>query len=191
MSRYLVPRAEIERFVEEVRTESYDMLRQVDIRTEPLAALSTYFTDFDLSAMTVEAGCMLDGTTLQQADLRRLHGLTLVAVKRGEEVLPNPDGTLRLMAGDVAYVFGPHADIAAKAGLFAARRRAWETGGAGGTADGGGGLDATLADGSEPEDGGADGSMKSPAEHGEDDEDGAQGEDVAAVAGEATPGDKA
>ncbi|MGJ3522923.1 cation:proton antiporter domain-containing protein [Nitratidesulfovibrio sp. D1] len=183
MSRYLVPRAEIERFVEEVRTESYDMLRQVDIRTEPLAALSTYFTDFDLSAMTVDAGCMLDGMTLQQADLRRLHGLTLVAVKRGEDVLPNPDGTLRLIAGDVAYVFGPHADIAAKAGLFAARRRAWDTG----NDANGSGLEATLADGSAP----ATNPMEGAADSGADGGAAASGGDAVAAAGEATPGDKA
>jgi len=74
----------------------------------------------------VEAGSVLDGQTLVEADLRKTHGLTIVAVGREGETIANPDGTLRLRAGDVAYVFGPHADISAKAGLFTSRKRSWE-----------------------------------------------------------------
>ncbi|HMM38882.1 MAG TPA: cation:proton antiporter [Desulfovibrio sp.] len=125
LTRYMVPRAEIERFTEEIRSESYDMLRQVNIASEPLAALSRYFTGYDVSGLTVEEGCMLDGLTLEATGLRKTHGLTVVAVRRGGDMLANPDGTLRLEAGDVAYVFGSSADIAAKAGLFLARKRAW------------------------------------------------------------------
>lgn len=126
MTKYMVPRMEIEKFVEEVRSESYEMLRNLDIQGEPMDALKKGFTGLDVSAMTVEEGSMLDGKTLEESELRRTHGLTVVAVGRGDQVFANPDGTLRFAAGDVAYVFGPHADITAKAGLFASRRRSWE-----------------------------------------------------------------
>ena len=68
----------------------------------------------------------LDGQTLEEAGLRRTHGLTVVAVGRDGAVMANPDGTLRLVAGDTAYIFGPHADITAKAGLFTGRSRPWQ-----------------------------------------------------------------
>jgi monovalent cation:H+ antiporter-2, CPA2 family len=126
LMRYLVPRADIERFTHTVRSESYEMLRSVELGGDSFCALSRQFPDMDLSAMTVEAGSVLDGQTLEESGLRRTHGLTVVAVGRGGEVLANPDGTLRLKVGDVAYVFGPHADIAAKSGLFTARSRPWE-----------------------------------------------------------------
>ena len=125
MMRYLVPRADIERFTEEVRSEGYEMLRKQEAHGEPFHALNRQFPDMDLSALTVEVGSILDGKTLTETDLRRTHGLTIVAVGRGDEVMANPDGTLRLMGGDVAYVFGPHAEIAAKAGLFTGRKREW------------------------------------------------------------------
>jgi CPA2 family monovalent cation:H+ antiporter-2 len=126
MTRYMVPRVDIERFVDEVRSESYEMLRNLEIRGEPMAALAHGFTGIDVSALTVEEGSMLDGRTLEESELRRTHGLTVVAVGRGGQIFPNPDGTMRFAAGDVAYVFGPHADITAKAGLFTSRRRSWE-----------------------------------------------------------------
>ncbi|QLA17652.1 monovalent cation:proton antiporter family protein [Desulfolutivibrio sulfoxidireducens] len=126
MTKYMVPRMDIERFVDEVRSESYEMLRNLEIRGEPMAALAHGFTGIDVSALTVEEGSMLDGRTLEESELRRTHGLTVVAVGRGGQIFPNPDGTMRFAAGDVAYVFGPHADITAKAGLFTSRRRSWE-----------------------------------------------------------------
>ncbi len=125
MMHYLVPRADIERFTEEVRAEGYGMLRRQEVQGEPFHALNRQFPDMDLSALTVEAGSVLDGKTLTESDLRHTHGLTIVAVGRGDAVMANPDGTLRLMAGDIAYVFGPHVEIAAKAGLFTGRKRDW------------------------------------------------------------------
>lgn len=128
MMRYLVPRGDIERFTEEVRSEGYEMLRSSEVRGESFCALNRQFPGMDVSALTVELGSILDGQTLLESDLRRSHGLTVVAVGREDEVMANPDGSLRLQAGDVAYVFGPHADIAAKAGLFTGRKRPWERG---------------------------------------------------------------
>lgn len=126
MMRYLVPRGDIERFTEEVRSEGYEMLRRSDVRGDSFCTLNRQFPGMDVSAITVEVGSILDGQTLQESELRRTHGLTVVAVGREGEVMANPDGTLRLQARDVAYVFGAHADIAAKAGLFSGRRRPWE-----------------------------------------------------------------
>jgi len=120
MGRYLVPRADIERFTEEVRAEGYEMLRAGPEPGAPLRALYRQFPGMDVNALTVEPGSSLDGKTLLEADLRKVHGLTVVAVGRGGEVTGNPDGCLRLLAGDIAYVFGPRTDIAAKAGLFRA-----------------------------------------------------------------------
>ena len=125
MARYLVPRADIERFTGAVRSENYEMLRATEVRGESFCALSRQFPDMDLSALTVEPGSLLDGSSLEESGLRRTHGLTVVAVGRAGEVMANPDGSLRLEGGDVAYVFGPRADITAKAGLFTASVRPW------------------------------------------------------------------
>jgi CPA2 family monovalent cation:H+ antiporter-2 len=119
LSRYLVPRHDIERFTDEVRAEGYGILRAAQCDSEPFCALNRQFPDLNVSAMAVEAGAEVDGRTLAEADLRRLHGLTVVAVTRGDEVTANPDGDWRLAAGDVAYVFGRQVDVAERARLFA------------------------------------------------------------------------
>lgn len=126
MMRYLVPRADIEKFTAEVRAEGYEMLRAGEVRGESFCTLNRRFPGMDVSALTVEQGSALDGKTLEESGLRRIHGLTVVAVGRGGEYMANPDGSLRLAAGDVAYVFGPHKDVKAKAGLFTGRTRPWK-----------------------------------------------------------------
>jgi len=134
MMRYLVPRADIETFTDEVRAEGYEMLRVGEVRGESFCTLNRRFPGMDVSALTVEEGSALDGQTLEESGLRRIHGLTVVAVGRGGEYMANPDGSLRLLAGDVAYVFAPYKDIKAKAGLFTGRSRPWRDDGKAATA---------------------------------------------------------
>jgi uncharacterized protein with PhoU and TrkA domain len=54
----------------------------------------------------VEEGSALEGSTLAEADLRRSCGVTVLAVRRGDAVEPNPDPTVPLRAGDSLVAFG-------------------------------------------------------------------------------------
>jgi CPA2 family monovalent cation:H+ antiporter-2 len=51
------------------------------------------------------------------SDLKR-HGVTVLALRRGGEVLSNPEASIRLAAGDVAVVMGPAERLAAARELF-------------------------------------------------------------------------
>jgi CPA2 family monovalent cation:H+ antiporter-2 len=105
LSRYFVPRADIERFVREIRSENYAILRTQDLPGSSLGALQTHIPDFNVTAITVEALAALDGTSLKDANLRQKTGITVVAVRRGEQTIANPGGDFRFQGGDVAYVF--------------------------------------------------------------------------------------
>jgi monovalent cation:H+ antiporter-2, CPA2 family len=118
--RYLVPRADIEHFVDEIRGEGYEMLRELNVRSEPRRILGGQFSGMDVSALRVDAGAALAGQSLKEAALRKNAGLTVVVVSRDGRAIPNPDGSFRLQAGDVAYVFGPHARISSAVNLFRA-----------------------------------------------------------------------
>ena len=117
---YMVPRADIERFVREIRGEGYEMLREQDALSEPMRVLDGHFSGMDVSALRVDSGSALAGQSLEEAALRQKTGLTVVAVSREGRIIANPDGALRLQAKDVAYVFGPHAQIASAVNLFRA-----------------------------------------------------------------------
>jgi len=115
---YLIPNQTIERFILEARGANYRMLRTPDIPLDGQKLLTPHLTGMDLAVFTVEPGAPLDGKTLEGAEIRREHLLTVVAVERDEKNYMNPDGSFELSAGDKVYVFGRQEDVVDKAWLF-------------------------------------------------------------------------
>ena len=122
LSRYLVPRAAIERFIHEVRAENYEMLRQVELQGTSMAALQKQMPDLTVSVFTLEQDAPLDGVTFLESNLRQKANITVVAVKRNAEVFAHPGGDFRLQAGDLVYVFSTPADAALAEPLFSPGR---------------------------------------------------------------------
>ena len=60
----------------------------------------------ELRTFAVGEGSALEGVSLADADLRRACGVTVLAVRRGDAVEPNPDPAVPLRAGDSLVAFG-------------------------------------------------------------------------------------
>jgi CPA2 family monovalent cation:H+ antiporter-2 len=120
LSRYFVPRADIERFVQEIRSENYAILRTLDLPGSSLGALQAHIPDLNVTAVTVEPQAHLDGLSLKDANLRQKTGLTVIAVRRGKTTFANPDGDFRFRSGDVAYVFSSPEAVTGAIPLFLA-----------------------------------------------------------------------
>ncbi|AAS96775.1 cation:proton antiporter domain-containing protein [Nitratidesulfovibrio vulgaris] len=118
LTHYLVPRQTIDGFIDRIRAENYDMLRSHDLPGSTLAALEGGLPGVAVEAYTVEAGASIAGRTLLESDLRQRHGVTVVAIRRGETTLASPDGSMALLPGDVAYVFGEPTALHDAAALF-------------------------------------------------------------------------
>jgi CPA2 family monovalent cation:H+ antiporter-2 len=118
LSAYLVPRRDIERFTSDIRAEGYGLLRRVQTAVEPSCDMSGVCSGFDVVAMKLDPGAFLDGKSLEQATLRKVHGLNVVAVQRKGEMIANPEAGFVLQAGDVVYVFAEQSQVVAKGYLF-------------------------------------------------------------------------
>lgn len=70
------------------------------------AVLEESLRDY-LADLTVVSGSLLAGQTLQQTNLGRDHGLTVVAVRRGGETVYAPPAQFVILAGDTLTVEGP------------------------------------------------------------------------------------
>ncbi|MFO7876771.1 MAG: TrkA C-terminal domain-containing protein, partial [Desulfovermiculus sp.] len=101
-----------------VRAEGYGLLRQSRGIWEPSCDMSGVCSGFEVVAMKLEPEAYLDGKSLEEAKLRKVHGLNVVAVQRQGQMIPNPEAGFRLQAGDVAYVFAEQAQIVDKWHLF-------------------------------------------------------------------------
>lgn len=78
-----------------------------------LAAID--FVDFlelssDTGVVEIVTPPQFAGKTLKEADIRRLYGLSVVAIKRGEQVLISPGADETLLASDILVILGKTSD---------------------------------------------------------------------------------
>ncbi len=118
LARYLVPRETARKLEEEIRSGAYEMLRGAGARGAALAELGRVLPDVEIETVTVEAGCEVEGWTIAEADFRRVHAVTLLAIRRGETVIANPAASERILAGDVLVLLGHPERIFSVSGLL-------------------------------------------------------------------------
>ncbi len=118
LAGYLVPKREIDAFLAEVRADGYTMLPAPSTAGPTLADLQPRLAEVEISTLRVDEGSPLAGRRLAETDLRRLFGITVVAIRRGDELLPNPGADVRLQGDDALIVMGLNEEIASASPLF-------------------------------------------------------------------------
>jgi len=105
LALYGAPRHLVEREKTALRRHRYGALRglEADAARQSLEELLGYP---ELVDVEVGAGSPADRRTLQDLELRSRTGVTVIAVRRGDEVLPNPAPDLTLTEGDVLVLLG-------------------------------------------------------------------------------------
>lgn len=107
--------------------DSRKLLDLTDREARRLGALleGAYFQTVDVATLEVPVGDaimewsevgeadQLAGQTLGDSNLRKETGVSVIAVQRGEETIPNPDSDFRFEVGDVLVTLGTRADHAA------------------------------------------------------------------------------
>ncbi|MEM9998501.1 MAG: TrkA C-terminal domain-containing protein, partial [Bacteroidota bacterium] len=120
LGAYLVPPAEIERYVRDLRQEDYRILRG-SIQEAHLMVLQGLDEEgLHTRAVALRDGAPAAGQTLATLDLRRRHELTVIAVRRGVRTLANPAGDFTVESGDRLVLIGSAERFAAAADLFRA-----------------------------------------------------------------------
>lgn len=118
LARYFVPRDKIQRLVGEVRSDGYEMLRGFSKGSASFCDLDLGLLDVDISTLRILPESVLIGKTLDQIALRRRHGVSAVAIRRGKEILSNPGADSIFQEDDEVFVLGPPEKIAEAMNLF-------------------------------------------------------------------------
>ena len=118
MGKYLHPRHEIEKFVAEIRSEGYGMLRSLSREAASCTEFSHCMPDIDLVSFRVEPGSKTIGRTIGQVEVRKTHRVTILAIRRGSDFIYNPDPHTHLRENDLLIAMGKPEDIAGAAPLF-------------------------------------------------------------------------
>ena len=118
LKKYLIPKDEIEKFSADVRADGYEMFRSLSEEPANLFNLKLDLPDIEINTIRVEEGSYVDGKNLIQIQLRKKYGVTVLAIRRGSQTLPNPDANMQFFAGDIIVLLGSVDNIADADSLF-------------------------------------------------------------------------
>jgi CPA2 family monovalent cation:H+ antiporter-2 len=118
LRKYLLTHDEIERCVSQVRSDSYEMFRTMSRRHSHAVGISGFLTGAELGTFRVGPASPLVGKSLREGILRDRSGTTLLMIKRGNEVIPNPDPVWEIREDDIVLILGTPEQLAAAAPLF-------------------------------------------------------------------------
>ena len=118
LRNYMVPLAEIERCIAEVRSDGYDMFRSMSRRHSHAVGISGYLSGAEIGTYRVQKGSQLEGKSLREGTIRNMSGATVLVIKRGEEVVPNPDPVWELQDNDLVLLLGTPEQLAVAVRLF-------------------------------------------------------------------------
>lgn len=105
----IYPQKEINRIMTEIRSMKLGTMFDKDLKNQP-----TIFDELpyaNISAHTIEQGSFMEGKTLSQLELRKTTGVTLLAVKKKDGTVKNPEVTTLFESGDLIYLLGSVSQI--------------------------------------------------------------------------------
>lgn len=118
MAKYLVPKGDMQRLVEEFRAEHYRMLRKISFPSPSLSDLGAHLPDVEIVSLRVFADSEAADKSLAELNFRRKCGVTVLAIRRQAVVTPNPSAENRLSVDDVCVLMGTPEQLREVARVF-------------------------------------------------------------------------
>lgn len=116
LMKRLYPQKKINRMLAQIRSMNLGVFSEKDMVNQP--SVIDEMPNINISAITIEPNSFAEGKTLGEIDLRKKTGVTLLAVKRGDEMIEHPTLKTRFQTGDIAYVLGDPEQVNLASELF-------------------------------------------------------------------------
>ena len=107
------PMFQIQKYIDTVRHDAYRATGNGDRPHPALDQLLNAMRGVEITWQRVDGGSQVVGQTLAEANLRARIGASVIALIRGESVLPNPKSDIRFQAGDMLGLIGSADELAA------------------------------------------------------------------------------
>jgi CPA2 family monovalent cation:H+ antiporter-2 len=113
LAKYFITKDEIQRLVAEVKSDGYEMFRDLSKTAASFCDWKLELPDVDIRPFRTLERSALIGKILGQIELRKRYGFSVVAIKRDQEILTNLGAGTMLQSDDELFVLGPMEKIAA------------------------------------------------------------------------------
>ncbi len=111
LHEYHVPGNIIANQIQLVRFGGYKMLRGLSLDQENLGRVASLFAGATVDNVQLEPGAPAVGRTLQELDIRKNTGATVIAIARDGEANTNPGLDFMLQPDDIVVLIGAHRDL--------------------------------------------------------------------------------
>ena len=118
LTKYLIAEEDIERLVDQIRADHYRMLRKLVYPSRSVSDLEIQLSDMDIRVLKVRSGSSAIGKSLQDMDLRKKYGVTVLAIRRDADFVANPPAGEKLGPEDELVLLGTREAIRNVAGLI-------------------------------------------------------------------------
>ncbi len=104
LRKRLLPNHEINQMLAQIRSDYYGIFR--DKNNNHQLSILDQLPDFEISAIKIPFDSEAVNKSVAETRLRNQTGVTLVALKRGIDIISHPAPNSRFKEGDIAYVIG-------------------------------------------------------------------------------------
>lgn len=110
LHKYLITQDEIERFVQNIRSDNYEMLRPHEISHKRITKVS--IPNLNISTLRVQSGNKeVVGKKIDESRIRSKFGVNILAIQRDEDYLSNIEPDTEIKQNDILYLAGRPEDI--------------------------------------------------------------------------------
>jgi len=112
LHQFQVPRNLIFELIERIRKGSYEVLRKVELPVKTLPEKCEVISEIDTETYLVNDRSNASGRSIKDLRIRTKTGATVIAVKRGDEIIPSPELDFVFTPGDILYLIGSKESLA-------------------------------------------------------------------------------
>ena len=110
------PKNKVTRILKNIRDMILGVFSERDITNQ--TTIIDEFSNISIIPISIKRNSQADGRSLIELQLRNKTGVTLVAIKRGTEIIEHPSPKTALKSKDIAYVMGNREQIESAVKLF-------------------------------------------------------------------------
>ena len=104
LGKYLIPRMNIEQAIARTREDNYGIFREKGGISGQ--SLLKDIPDIEIAAVKVGEKSVFAGKTIAETAMRKTCGVTMLAIRHDDSVLPYPEPSTRIYGNDIAYLLG-------------------------------------------------------------------------------------
>jgi CPA2 family monovalent cation:H+ antiporter-2 len=118
LTQRLVPKREVNQIISHIRSDYLGIFNEKDLKNKP--SILDELINIEISAVKIERCSQVDGLSIRDIGLRQKTGVTLLAIKRGKDIIEHPEPDTRFICNDVAYILGTPEQLNSASELFSA-----------------------------------------------------------------------